>query len=152
MIPWANPKHLNHTMFRCTFAKVMEYSRYRAETIWAGLCGHRRTVQRKYKVRERTWPKRASGATRLARLLRSTLKGTGHVETSSSLGNLDPPSINTYGRKDCCLDGYKDNCSKESIIYKATCKRGGHSPNIWQPEISLDKETIRGYPFMTQAQ
>ena len=37
-------------------------------------------------VRERTWPKRASEATRLARLLRSTLKGTGHVETSSSLG------------------------------------------------------------------
>ena len=31
------------------------------------------------------------------------------METSSSLGNLDPPSINTYGRKDCCLDGYKDN-------------------------------------------
>ena len=50
MIPWANPKHLSHTMFRCTFAKVMEYSRYRAETIQAGLCGHRRTVQRRYKV------------------------------------------------------------------------------------------------------
>ena len=71
----------------------------------------------------------------LARQLRSKLKGTGPVGTSVKVLEMPGPTViqslvrnnpfprETCGRAACPISRCRDNCSKESVLYKAVCVR-----------------------------
>ena len=71
----------------------------------------------------------------LAKLIRAKLKDTGPKGTSVKVLEMPGPTViqslvrnNPFPRKSCSrtncpLDKCNDNCSKESIVYKATCRR-----------------------------